>query len=169
MNSFFRMMARCEKSMLLDSHTWDGRAVRPAELSQAQAHGQSEAGQGWTKWGGDGVRDMHRRERDRERERERERERDASRSPVTGSSCRCAPRCSAAFATPATVPSRYPVRPVRYGRYVRYAPLSALGNRMQACLRQQWEHQGAPMDSSFKHGNRLHWSGQLSQLPIGKD
>ena len=30
---------------------WDGGAVRPAELSRAQAHGQSEAGLGWAKWG----------------------------------------------------------------------------------------------------------------------
>ena len=49
-----RMMTRCEKSML-DSQTWDGRAIRPAALRHAQAHGQGEAGRGWTTWGGDGV------------------------------------------------------------------------------------------------------------------
>ena len=47
----------CRSPKNLDSQTWDGRAVRPAELSQAQAHGPSEAGRGWAKWDGHGVKD----------------------------------------------------------------------------------------------------------------
>ena len=59
----------CRSPKNLDSQTWDGRAVRPAELSQAQAHGPSEAGRSWTQRDTDGVRDAHRRGGERERER----------------------------------------------------------------------------------------------------
>ena len=43
------------------------QSYRSAELSQAQAHGPSEAGRGWSKWDRDGVRDVHRRGGERER------------------------------------------------------------------------------------------------------